>query len=114
MKGIVHKNTRLGKLPEERVQENTRDLTRVLQACPFLVGRLKRIRFASAARVVNHSLGVPASFLVLRDASGAGADFWEDADQTGIDIKKQLRINCNSDVVADLWLFPRARETTPE
>jgi hypothetical protein len=110
--GIVHKNSRLGKLPDERAQDNTRDLIRLLRACPFIVGRLVRARFVSAVpRIVTHRLGVPATFLVLRSkvASTIYPLFSEGADQTKLDINNQLRVTCTDDCDADLWFFERAR-----
>lgn len=117
MRGLTHKNARQGGLPAERAQDNTRDLIRQLQACPFLNGRLVRVSFTAATpKVVSHRVGSRASFLVLR-AKVTGTvypRFTEGADQTLIDVANQLRITSDTTCVADLWFFERPKETTPE
>ncbi len=97
-------------LQKERMQDDTADLGRTLRACPFIIGRLKSVRFDGGNKVVNHGLGRPAAWIVVRSyepGQGPGP-ITESSDQTGLDPKNQIRIFAHDVMVADLWFYPRA------
>lgn len=97
----------------DRLQQTTTRLARALRDCPFLVGKVRRVRFvADEPRAVNHKLGVPAEFIVISgNHLGTGDDGVitkaSTISQEGLDPKNQLSMYATVDGVFDIWFYPR-------
>lgn len=101
----------------DAIQERIRRTESASNACPFSAGKLRSVQFTNASRIVNHGLGTPAAFFVVRASyigSTAIASLCEDADQTGLDPNNQIRIHSTTTTLVDLWFYPQSSEVTAQ
>ena len=106
VKGPIHRDEQLASAQLERVQGNVRALIALLNECPFLVGRMKRVSLTqNVSQVVTHGLGVVAAMMQVRVVD-ATAVVSVSVDQTKLDSKNQMRVIANGTCTADLWFYP--------
>lgn len=96
-----------------RRDQNLVDLGALLNAIPFLRGRLVTCKFAAGGTyyTFRHNLGVPAACFVIRqnyDAGGgaAGPTFAENPSQAGLDVKNELSLAADNVCTVDMWMYP--------
>lgn len=88
----------------------------VLQACPFLIGKLVSVNFtiAGGTQIITHNLGVAAACIVVRQnylVAALGGSITEDAGATGYDTANQQAMAATAICTVDLWFYPRASIT---
>lgn len=109
-RGIVHTSDRL----LSDIQARVRDIISALRLLPFLRGRLISVSLtASVGTTINHKLGVPAAFFVIRhnyNGAGTTVKITESATsfQTPLDANNQLSVVADTNCLLDLWFYPRA------
>lgn len=96
---------------QDRIDAARDELADMLRRCPFLFGKLVSVKLeTTTTKVVNHRLGVPAAFIVIRyDYFGAATyPALVEATVAGIDLNNQLAILANTACKLDLWFYPRS------
>ncbi len=102
------------------VDQAREDLAHQLSTIPFLRGKLISVNMpAGQYLVVNHALGVPAAFIVIRQNYNANelanhGLFESNPAASGIRVdERQFSILGSDDACTlDLWFYPRASKAT--
>lgn len=103
-----------GDAAADRMQRVAQQVAEQVGACPFISGRLKSLTFTAAtALTVNHGLGTPAGWIVVRgnyDGTGNVARLAESGTsyQAALDQRNQISLVSDANCTVDIWFYPRA------
>lgn len=109
---VAYQREHTGDAAQDRMQRQSQVVSGQVAACPFVAGKLKSLKFtAGTALVVNHGLGRPAGWFVVRgnyDGSGNYPRISESASQSGINQSVQVSLTADASCTVDVWFYPRA------